>query len=98
VLPAARDRGIAVLVNRPFAEGALVRRLRSRALPAWAGELGCRSWPQLLLKFVIAHPAVTCVIPATSSVEHLRDNMAAGSGPMPDEAMRERIASAVSGQ
>jgi diketogulonate reductase-like aldo/keto reductase len=95
LLPMARERGVAVLVNRPFAEGALLRRLRARPVPAWAAEIGCRTWPQLLLKFVASHPAVTCVIPATSSAEHLRDNLAAGSGTMPDEAMRLRIAAAV---
>lgn len=95
LLPMARERGIAVLVNRPFAEGALLRRLSTRPVPAWAAEIECRTWPQLLLKFVASHPAVTCVIPATSSAEHLRDNMAAASGAMPDAAMRSRIAAAV---
>ena len=96
VLRVARDRGIAVLVNRPFAEGAIFRRLRTRPLPDWASELGCESWAELLLKFVISHPAVTCAIPATSDVEHLRANMRAGSEPMPDARQRELIADAVS--
>lgn len=91
LLPLASDLGIAVIANRPFGEGSLVRRLRSKPLPDWAAEIGCTSWPQLLLKFIVAHPAVTCAIPATANIEHLRDNMAAGSGPMPDAAMRERI-------
>jgi diketogulonate reductase-like aldo/keto reductase len=93
VLPLARDRGVAVLVNRPFAEGALLRRLAARPVPAWAREIGCESWPELLLKFVISHPAVTCVIPATSNVDHLRANMRAALGRLPDEATRSRIAS-----
>jgi diketogulonate reductase-like aldo/keto reductase len=96
LLPLARDRGIAVLVNRPLAQGALLSRLRSRRLPSWAGELDCPSWAQLLLKWIVAHPAVTCVIPATSDVAHLEDNMAAGVGRLPDAAARERIAAAVS--
>jgi diketogulonate reductase-like aldo/keto reductase len=95
VLRVAQDRGIAVLANRPFAEGALFRRLRVRKLPDWAGEIGCASWAELLLKFVISHPAVTCAIPATSDVEHLRANMRAGLEPMPDAKQREAIAAAV---
>ena len=95
LLPLARERGIAVIVNRPFAGGELIRRLRSTPLPTWAAEIDCTSWAQLLLKFVISHPAVTCAIPATARVEHLRDNMAAGSGRMPDEKMRARIAASV---
>jgi aryl-alcohol dehydrogenase-like predicted oxidoreductase len=95
LLPLAAERGVAVIVNRPFAEGALLRRLQAKPLPGWAADIACTSWPQLLMKFVISHPAVTCAIPATSSVEHLRDNMIAGREPMPDTAMRERIAAAV---
>ena len=95
LLPLARERGIAVIVNRPFAGGELLRRLRSTALPAFAVEIGCTSWAQLLLKFVISHPAVTCAIPATARVEHLRDNMGAGLGRMPDEKLRARIAASV---
>jgi diketogulonate reductase-like aldo/keto reductase len=95
VLPAARELGVAVLANRPFAEGALLKRLSGRALPAWAAELECRSWSELLLKFVVSHPAVTCAIPATSDVEHLRANMRAGSGPMPDARQRALIAAEV---
>jgi aryl-alcohol dehydrogenase-like predicted oxidoreductase len=97
LLPLAMDRGVAVIANRPFAEGALLRRLRSRPLPEWAAELGCRTWAQLLLKFVIAHPAITCAIPATSDVSHLRDNLAAAGGPMPDTAQRRQIAATVGG-
>jgi aryl-alcohol dehydrogenase-like predicted oxidoreductase len=91
LLPLAAERGIAVLVNRPFAEGALFRRVRGRALPPWAAELGCTSWAQLFLKWIVAHPAVTGVIPATSRPEHLEDNMRAGLEPLPDAAARERI-------
>ena len=95
LLPLAADRGVAVLVNRPFAEGALFRRLRGVALPAWAAELGCRTWAQLVLKWIAAHPAVTAVIPATSRPEHLEDNMQAGVGVLPDTAARDRIAALV---
>lgn len=95
LLPLAKERGIAVIVNRPFAGGELFRRLRATPLPAWAGEIGCTSWAQLMLKFVLSHPAVTCAIPATSRIEHLRENMAAGAGAMPDEKMRANIADSV---
>ena len=95
LLPLARERGIAVIVNRPFAGGELLRRLRNVPLPAWAGDIDCASWAQLLLKFVISHPAITVAIPATARVDHLRDNMAAGIGQLPDEKMRARIVAAV---
>jgi diketogulonate reductase-like aldo/keto reductase len=94
VLPVAADRGVAVLVNRPFATGDALGRLRRKPLPPWAADLACTTWAQLLLKFVASHPAVTCVIPATSSADHLRENMRAGEGRMPDAAMREEIARA----
>lgn len=94
LLPLARERGVAVIANRPFAEGGLLRRLGGRALPSWAAEIGCESWAQLLLKFIVAHPAITCAVPATSKVAHLRDNMRAGFGALPDERLRERIAAA----
>ena len=94
LLPMARERGIAVIVNRPFAGGGLIRRLAAMPLPTWAAEMDCNSWAQLLLKFVISHPAVTCAIPATAKLEHLRDNMAAGGGRMPDEKMRARLLAA----
>ncbi|HYD95933.1 MAG TPA: aldo/keto reductase [Noviherbaspirillum sp.] len=97
LLPLAQDRGVAVIVNRPFGGGDLVRRLRNRPLPDWAAEIDCTSWAQLLLKFVIAHPAVTCAIPATSKVAHLRDNMQAGRGRLPDEKQRAQIAAAATG-
>jgi diketogulonate reductase-like aldo/keto reductase len=92
LLPLARERGVAVLANRPFGGGDLFRRLRSRPLPAWAAEIDCTSWAQVLLKFVISHTAITCAIPATSQVTHLRDNMQAAHGRLPDAALRARIA------
>jgi diketogulonate reductase-like aldo/keto reductase len=95
LLPLAAERGIAVLVNRPFAEGALFRRVRGQAVPSWAAELGCGTWAQLFLKWIAAHPAVTSVIPATSRPEHLMDNMQALLGPLPDAATRDRIAALV---
>ena len=94
LLPLAKDRGVAVVANRPFAGGEMFGRLRGKPLPDWAKELGCGSWAQLLLKFVVSHPAVTSAIPATSKVAHLRDNMSAGRGSMPDEKLRRRIAAA----
>jgi diketogulonate reductase-like aldo/keto reductase len=95
ILPLAHERGVAVLVNRPFSEGGLFQRVRGHAVPGWAAEIGCESWAQLFLKWILAHHAVTCVIPATSRPQHLADNMAAGLGALPDAAMRDRIAAAV---
>ena len=92
LLPLALDRKIGVVVNRPFAEGALFRQVRGKSLPAWAKRIGCATWSQFFLKFIVAHPAVTCVIPATSKVEHLLDNMQGGIGPLPDADTRERMA------
>lgn len=92
LLPLAQQRGIAVLVNRPFREGALLQTLQRHRLPGWAAELGCGSWAEAVLKFIVSHPAVTSAIPATSRVDHLRQNMAAARGPMPDAALRTRIA------
>lgn len=97
LLPLAQERGVAVIANRPFAGGDLFSRLRSKALPAWAAEIDCESWAQVLLKFVISHPAITCAIPATSKVTHLRDNMKAGYGRLPDNELRKRIAIEVGG-
>jgi diketogulonate reductase-like aldo/keto reductase len=91
ILPLARDRGVAVLVNRPFAEGGLFQRVRGQPLPPWAADLGAESWAQLFLKWILAHPAVTCAIPATSRRAHLQDNMKAGTGALPDAATRERL-------
>jgi len=95
LLPLAAERGVAVVVNRPFASGALFGRTRGKALPEWAGEIDCRSWAQLFLKFVLSHPAVTCAIPATANVRHLEDNMRAGYGRLPDRELRQRIADVV---
>ncbi len=95
ILPLARDRGIAVLVNRPFSAGGLFGSVRGKPLPAWAAEIGCDSWAQIFLKWILAHPAVTCAIPATRRPEHLVDNMKAGVGPLPDAATRDRMAALV---
>jgi diketogulonate reductase-like aldo/keto reductase len=95
ILPLARERGIAVLVNRPFSEGGLFSRVRGRAVPAWASEFDCESWAQFFLKWILAHPATTCVIPATSRPQHLVDNMKAGIGRLPDRTARERMAALV---
>ncbi len=97
LLPAAQERGVAVIVNRPFAGSALIERARGKPLPVWAAEIGCRTWPQLFLKFILGHPAVTCVIPATSNPKHLDDNMDAGDGAMPDASMRRRMVEAFDG-
>ncbi len=91
ILPLARERRIGVIVNRPFRQGELTQALAGKRLPGWAADIGCTSWAQALLKFIVAHPAVTCAIPATSSVAHVRENMLAASGPLPDEALRRRI-------
>jgi diketogulonate reductase-like aldo/keto reductase len=94
ILPLCADRGVAVIANRPFTSGGLLRRLRSRRLPEWAAEIDCDSWPQLLLKFVVSHPAITCAIPATADVDHLGENIGGGIGRMPDARQREMIAEA----
>jgi aryl-alcohol dehydrogenase-like predicted oxidoreductase len=86
LLPLAQERGVAVLVNQPFGGGGLLRRLSAQPLPAWAAEIDATSWAQLLLKFVLAHPAVTCAIPGTGRPQHMRDNAAAASGRLPDLA------------
>ena len=92
LLPLARERGIAVLVNRPFREGALLRQLQRHPLPGWTAEIDCSNWAQVALKFVVSHPAVTCAIPATSNPAHLRENMGAARGRLPDAALRQRMA------
>ena len=94
LLPAAAAKGVAVVINRPFAEGAVFARTRGKTLPAIAAEYGCTSWAQLALKFILAQAAVTVVIPGTRNVHHLTDNLAGGSGPMPDAAGAKRIAAA----
>ena len=95
LLPLAAERKVAVLVNRPFEDGALFARVRGKPLPAWAAEIDCTSWAQVFLKFIVSHPAVTCVIPATARPEHMADNVKAGFGRMPDDKLRERMAAHV---
>jgi aryl-alcohol dehydrogenase-like predicted oxidoreductase len=92
LLQGAADSGVAVIVNRPFAEGALFRRVKGKPLPAWAGELGCASWAQFFLKWILGHPAVTCAIPGTRNPQHLADNLGAARGALPDAATRRRMA------
>lgn len=96
LLPLAADRRVAVLVNRPFAQAQLFSKVRGKPVPAWAKEIGCASWAQFFLKFVVSHPSVTCAIPATSKVHHLVDNMQAGTGRLPDAKIRQRMAKYVS--
>ena len=91
LLPLAKDRGIAVIINRPFQRGGLFDKFEKYQLPIWASEIDCTNWAQFFLKFIISHPAVTCAIPATSQIEHLRENIAAGYGRLPDVAMRKKM-------
>jgi diketogulonate reductase-like aldo/keto reductase len=91
ILPLAQERRIAVIINRPFRQGELIRSLEGVALPTFAAEIGASSWAQFLLKFIVSHPAVTCAIPATSRVEHVRENLASATGPLPDAAMRRKM-------
>jgi diketogulonate reductase-like aldo/keto reductase len=91
LLPVAASRGVAVIVNQPLGQGALIRRVRGHAFPEWAQEFDCTSWAQVLLKYVLAEPAVTCVIPATGNPEHMRENLAAGFGRLPDREQCQRI-------
>jgi len=95
LLPLALERGIAVICNRPFQRGRLPDRLAGRPLPGWASEIGVTTWPPFLLKFILSHPAVTAAIPATRRVDHVRENKSAAFGPMPDAAMRRRMAAYV---
>ena len=90
ILPLAAERGMAVIINRPFGGGGLLRRLRERPLPPWAAEIGATSWAQVLLKFVLSHPAVSCTIPGTSRPEHMADNALAGTGTIPERSFWER--------
>jgi diketogulonate reductase-like aldo/keto reductase len=92
ILPLAREKGVRVIVNRPFATGSMFRRAQGKPLPAWAAELGIASWAQYFLKWIVSHPAVTCAIPATSKPGHMKDNLAAGPGALPDEPQRARMA------
>ncbi|HUM14871.1 MAG TPA: aldo/keto reductase [Candidatus Nitrosotalea sp.] len=92
LLGAAAESRTAVIVNRPFAEGAMFGRVKGRAVPEWAREAGCASWAQFFLKWILGQPAVTCVIPGTRNPRHVADNLGAGSGPLPDAALRRRMA------
>ncbi|MER8482164.1 aldo/keto reductase [Mesorhizobium sp. M1322] len=91
LLPLAAERGMAVIVNRPFRQGALTRQLQGETLPDWAGEIGAGTWAQFILKFIISHPSVTVAIPATTRVDHVRENLMAATGPLPDAAMRDQM-------
>jgi diketogulonate reductase-like aldo/keto reductase len=95
LLPLALERRIAVIANRPFREGALLQALARHQVPGWAAEIGCDGWAQAVLKFIVSHPAVTCAIPATSQVAHVVQNLGAARGPLPDAALRSRIAADV---
>ena len=92
LLPLAQEKQIAVIVNRPYQRGALLRRFEKQPLPAWFAETGAKSWAQFLLKFVVSHPAVTCAIPATTRVDHVRENLEVATGVMPDARLRQRMA------
>ena len=92
LLPLAREKNMAVIANRPFAEGALFRRAKGKSLPPWAKDLGIESWAQYFLKWIVSHPAVTCAIPGTGNPKHMQDNLAAGRGTLPDAAARKRMA------
>jgi diketogulonate reductase-like aldo/keto reductase len=95
ILPLARERRIGVICNRPFRRGELIRRVERSPLPAWAGEIDCANWAQILLKFIVSHPAVICAIPATTRADHVRENVGASYGRLPDEGLRRRIAAQV---
>lgn len=95
LLPLARDHGVAVLVNRPYEDGTVFRKVRDKPLPKWAADFDCPSWAQMFLRYVIANPAVTCAIPATGKLRHLQENLAAGRGRLPNEKQRALIAKAV---
>lgn len=92
ILGTAKDLGMAVIANRPFAEGALFRRVKGKPLPDWAKDYGIQSWAQYFLKWIVSHPAMTCAIPGTGNPKHMQDNLGAGLGPLPDKAARERMA------
>lgn len=92
LLPLTRDRGVAVVINRPFERGGLFDRVKGHVLPPWAAEIDCENWAQVFLKFIVSHPDVTCAIPATTNIDHLRENMGALQGRLPDQAMRQRMA------
>jgi diketogulonate reductase-like aldo/keto reductase len=91
ILPLARERRIGVIANRPFQQGALIEAVARHPLPPWAADIDCSNWAQFLLKFIVSHPAITCAIPATSNVAHVRENMQAARGRLPDDALRRRM-------
>lgn len=91
LLPLARERGLAVIINRPFQRAGLFENVAGKPLPGWAKEIDCKNWAQFFLKFIISHPAVTCAIPATSRVDHMLENMGALYGRLPDKSMREKM-------
>lgn len=91
LLPLSQEKGIATLINRPFQRGDLFRKVKGKPLPKWAAEFDCESWAQFFLKFIAGHPAVTCLIPATSKTRHMVDNMGAGFGRLPDQKMRKKM-------
>ena len=91
LLPACADSGTAVIINRPFAQASLFGRVKGKPLPPWAAEFDCTSWAQFFLKYLVGHPAVTCVIPGTRRTAHLKDNLQAGAGRLPDAATRKRM-------
>jgi diketogulonate reductase-like aldo/keto reductase len=95
ILPLALERKIGVICNRPFRRGELIQRVQKSSLPSWAAEIDCANWAQVLLKFIVSHPAVVCAIPATTRVDHVRQNVGASSGRLPDDAFRRRIAADV---
>ena len=97
LLPLCAERKVAVIANRPFAEGSLFRKVKGKPLPPWASEYGIESWAQYFLKWIVSHPAVTCAIPATANPAHVRDNLGAGRGGLPDAAARRRMAEYFSG-
>ena len=97
LLPLAAERGIAIVVNKPFGGGGLLRSLKGRPLPDWASETGCTSWAQIILKFVLSNPAVTCAIPGTANPQHMKDNMQAGVGALPDANLRAKMIAAIGG-
>ena len=91
ILPLAKEKNMAVIANRPFAEGALFRKVKGKPLPPWAAELGIASWAQYFLKWIVSHPAVTCAIPGTGNPKHMQDNLGAGAGKLPDEKERRKM-------
>ena len=95
ILPLARERGIAVIANRPFRRGHLIRQIEHHSLPHWVAETGASTWAKFILKFIVSHPAVTCAIPATTRVDHVRENMTAAMGILPDATLRRRMAAYV---